>query len=235
MSRNIIASFVCYWMLVAASVFGQTNPINLFEKKNLADWDFHVFDIRDTPQVNVKVEDVFSFAEDGRLLSTGLPFGYLATKESYKNFKLAVEWRWSGWRWPAGIEATNSGIFLKITDMPSDSFLPKSIEVQLQNRNAGDMWAFHGRTLTEPGNRIVNRENSAIGRFMGVQKMLMAENDPGLWNSMEILCTGSLIVVTVNGKIVNWTTGAEPIEGRIGFQSEGGPIEFRNAVLTVLP
>jgi hypothetical protein len=49
---------------------------------------------------------------------------------------------------------------------------------------------------------------------------------------MEILCVEGLIVVTVNGKIVNWTTGAEPIAGRIGLQSEGGPIEFRNAVIT---
>ena len=52
---------------------------------------------------------------------------------------------------------------------------------------------------------------------------------------MEILCNNGLIVVVVNGQIVNWTTGAEKIEGRLGFQSEGGPIEFRNAVLTTLP
>ncbi|MCL2710801.1 MAG: DUF1080 domain-containing protein [Planctomycetaceae bacterium] len=227
MSRRIIASFVCCWMLVAASAFGQTNPINLFEKKNLADWDFHVVQ---EGTAEVKVADVFSFADDGRLLCTGKPFGYLVTKESYKNYKLAVEWRW-----PTGTPPTNSGIFIKVTDMPKDSFLPKSIEAQLQHRNAGDLWAFHGRTITEPAPRLRNAENAAIGRFMGVAKSHMAENEPGQWNSMEILCTGSLVVVTVNGKIVNWTTGAEPIEGRVGFQSEGDRIEFRNAVLTVLP
>jgi hypothetical protein len=207
--------------IAATSVFGQTA---LFEKKNLADWDFHV------DKEDVKVGDVFSFSNDGRLLCTGQPFGYLATKEAYKNYKLAVEWRW-----PEGKTPTNSGIFLKITEQPKGAFLPKSVEIQLQHGNGGDIWAFHSRTLTESGNRVVHRENATIGKFMGIPKILGAEKEPGEWNIMEILCTNGLIVVTVNGKIVNWTTGAEPIEGRIGFQSEGGPIEFRNAVLTTLP
>ena len=228
MLRQVVAPFVCCVMLVvAAAAFGQPTPMNLFEKKNLADWDFHVVQEGTT---QVKVEDVFSFDDDGRLLCKGLPYGYLATKESYKNFKFSLEWRWTERTRP-----TNSGVFLKITEQPRDSFLPKSVEVQLQHRNAGDIWAFHGRTITESADRLRNVENATIGKFMGVQKMLVAEQEPGQWNSMEILCTGSLIVVTVNGKIVNWTTGAEPIEGRIGLQSEGGPIEFRNAVLTPLP
>jgi len=222
MQRNIIASSLCCWLLIAASTaFGQTT---LFEKTNLADWDFHAMGD------GIKAEDVFSFTEDGRLICKGQPFGYLATKESYKNFKLALEWCW-----PEGSEPTNSGIFVKITEQPAGAFLPKSVEVQLQHRNAGDIWAFHGRTITEPENRLRNVQNATIGRFMGVGKLLAAEKEPGQWNAMEILCFDGLLVVTVNGIIVNWTTGAEPIEGRIGFQSEGGPIEFRNAVLTALP
>jgi len=223
MLRQIIASFVCCWMLVAGvSAVGQTV---LFEKKNLTDWDFHI--VGD----GIKAEDVFSFAEDGSLLCKGQPYGYLATKESFKNFKLALEWRWS-----EGVQPTNSGIFLKITEQPPlPAFLPKSVEVQLAHGNAGDLWAFYGRTINEPASRLRNAENPALGKFMGTQKMLAAEKEPGQWNVMEILCVENLIVVTVNGKIVNWTTGAEAIEGRVGFQSEGGPIEFRNAVLTPLP
>jgi len=222
MLRQMIASLVCCWMLVAAaSAFGQTT---LFEKKNLSEWDFHV------NKEGVKAENVFSFAADGRLLCKGQPFGYLATKEAFKNFTFAVEWRWS-----EGAEPTNSGIFLKITEQPGGAFLPKSVEVQLQKGNAGDIWAFHGRSITESAARLVSAETADIGKFCGVKKILTAEKETGQWNTMEILCTGSLIVVTLNGKIVNWTTGAEPIEGRIGFQSEGGPIEFRNAVLTTLP
>ena len=221
MSRHMITFFVCFWMLASASVFGQTV---LFEKNNLADWDFYV------DKEGVKVGDVFSFSSDGRLLCTGKPFGYLATKESYKNFKLSLEWCWT-----QGSEPTNSGIFLKITDQPKGAFLPKAIEVQLQHKNAGDIWAFHGRTLTGPASRIKHNDSPDIGKFSGTTKLLDAEKAPGQWNTMEILCTDDMIVVVVNGKIVNWTTGAESIKGRIGFQSEGGPIEFRNAVLTTLP
>jgi hypothetical protein len=208
-------------LIAAASALGQTA---LLEKKNLADWDFYVV------KEGVKVEDVFSFASDGRLLCTGLPFGYLATKETYKNFKLSLEWCWT-----QGKEPTNSGIFLKITDQPKGAFLPKAVEVQLQHKNAGDVWAFYGRTITDSSDRFSSAESADIGKFMGVKKISDAEKAPGQWNAMEILCVDGLIVVVVNGKIVNWTAGAEAIEGRIGFQSEGGPIEFRNVVLTTLP
>ena len=222
MSRQIAASLICCWMLLAAApAFGQ---IALFDKKNLAEWDFYV------DKEGVKVEEVFQFASDGSLTCGGQPFGYLATKESYKNFKLSVEWCW-----PQGTAPTNSGIFLKITEQPTGAFLPKSVEVQLQHKNAGDIWAFYGRTITDFSNRFASAENPDIGTFMGVRKTLDAEKEPGQWNAMEILCVDGLIVVVVNGKIVNWTTGAEALEGRVGFQSEGGPIGFRNAVLTVLP
>ena len=227
MLRTLIVPLVCCWMFIAVTSTVGQSPLLLFHSKQLADWDFYV------DKEDVKVEDVFTFTDD-RLLCKGKPFGYLATKESYKNFKFSVEWRW-------GTEPTNSGIFLKITDQPKGAFLPKAVEVQLQHKNVGDIWAFYGRTIIEPANRLESRENEAIGKFMGVRKILDAEL-PVLpqrlecpWNRMEVLCVDSLIVVVVNGAIVNWTTGAEAIEGRIGFQSEGGPIEFRNAMLTVLP
>ena len=226
MLRKTFVSFICFLTLAAGSAVGQ-QTINLFERNNLADWNFHVFEAG-VDHSNLTVGDVFAFTADGRLVSTGLPYGYLATKESYKNFKLSLEWRW-----PA--EPTNSGIFVKITDMPANSFLPRSIEVQLRHNDAGDLWAFHGRTITEPASRLRNVELATIGRFMGVGKMVAAELPPGQWNTMEILCVEEMLVVTVNGRIVNWTRGAEAIAGQIGFQSEGGPIEFRNAVITVLP
>jgi hypothetical protein len=220
MLRFLVASFVgCF---IAVSAFGQTN---LFEKQNLADWDFFVV------KEGVKAAEVFSFADNGQVLRcTGQPFGSLATKESYKNFKFTVEWRW-----PEGEKPTNSGVFLGITEQPKDSFLPKAFEVQLQHKSAGDIWAFHGRKLTDSANRFQNAESPDIGKFSGVKKILDMEKEPGQWNTMDILCNEGLIVVAVNGKIVNWTTGAESVAGRIGLQSEGGPIEFRNAVLTTLP
>jgi len=222
MLNRSIALFVCCWMFVAVTALGQTS---LFRGKNLADWDFYV------DKESVKVEDVFSFSGDGILVCKGQPFGYLCTKESYKNFKFSVQWRW-----PDGEKPTNSGVFLKIGEQPRGTFLPQTVEVQLQYKSAGDLWGFHGRKLTGPADRFVDREgNEKTGKTNGVKKILDQEKEPGQWNNMDILCNDGLIVVVVNGKIVNWTIGAEPVEGRIGLQSEGGPIEFRFATLTVLP
>ncbi len=221
MSKRLIASFVCCWVFVAVTAFGQTA---LFEKKNLAEWDFYV------DKEGVKVEEVFSFTGDDVLACKGQPFGYLCTKESYKNFKISVDWRY-----PEGVKPTNSGIFLRIGEQPKGLFLPQVIEVQLAHKSAGDLWGFHGRKLTGPAERFIDRDGEKIGKTNGVKRILDMEKEPGQWNAMEILCNDGLVVVVVNGKIVNWTIGAEPLAGRLGFQSEGGPIEFKNAVLTTLP
>ena len=40
------------------------------------------------------------------------------------------------------------------------------------------------------------------------------------------------MLLKVNGEVVNEGTGAEEVAGKIGLQSEGAPIEFRNIRLT---
>jgi len=219
MSRKIIASLVCCLLLVSSTASGQ---INLFENRNFAGWQFHA------PDEGVAVGDVFTFTQDGRLVATGLPYSYLLTRETFKNFIFSLEWRWID-------EPTNSGIFIKATELPADCFLPKSVEVQLRHTDAGDLWAFHGREIADTDGRLHTVPESAIGRYMGVRKLRGAELTPGQWNKMEIISIDRTLVITVNGMIVNWTSGAEAIEGYIGFQSEGSPIEFRNAVVTRLP
>ncbi len=217
---------ICCLLLTVSTASGQ---VNLFDKKNLSEWDFHV------DKEGVAVGDVFSWTDAGTLVCKGIPFGYLATKEPYKNFKLSLEYRW-----PEGVKPTNSGIFLRIAEQPPKTFLPKTVEVQLAHKSAGDLWGFHDMKLPGPAGspeaRIVVKDGGEImGRQSGVKRVLEAEREPGQWNALEILCTEGLIVVVLNGKIVNWVTDAEILAGRLGFQSEGGPIEFRSAELSVLP
>ncbi len=84
--------------------------------------------------------------------------------------------------------------------------------------------------------RISWRDNGTqVGISCGVKHLFNNENEPGQWNSMEIVCSEGLVVVQLNGKIVNWVLNAEQTPGKLAFQSEGGPIEFRNAMLTELP
>ena len=198
--------------------------IDLFASKNLADWDCFLVD-------GGKKEEVFSFTDEGILRCTGKPFGWLSTKEKYRDFKLAVQWRW-----PEGVEPTNSGVFLRMNAEPG-GFLPRCVEAQLQHKNASDLWAFHGMGLAgfdkarfthnSPGNDVT-------GELRGIKKLVDAERPAGRWNTYEIVCQGGTIVVSVNGTIVNWTKDFEDIAGAVGLQSEGGPIEFRNFFVTPL-
>lgn len=227
LKKSICSSIVFIFCALAA--LPASAQLDLFEKKDLAEWDFFV------NEKDVAVEDVFSFIGDGILTCKGKPFGYLATKELYKNYKLSLEYRW-----PKDVKPTNSGIFLRITDQPPKTFLPKCFEVQLAHNSAGDLWGFHGRKLPAPpgspeARGVESDGNEIVGKQNGVKRILGAEKEPGEWNALEILCSEGLLVIVLNGKIVNWATDAEVVPGKIGFQSEGGPVEFRGAVLNVLP
>jgi hypothetical protein len=234
MTKNmLLLSFCCVFctLLFSATVFGQVHsePVNLFEKTNLSEWDFH------TDKEGVGVGEVYSFSGNGILICQGKPFGWLGTKEVYKNFQLSVDYRWS-----PGAKPTNSGVFLRINKQPEKTFLPRCVEVQLAPERVGDLYGFHGMSLPAPHGVGEDRASArdggeTFGSIQGLKKTANAEKEPEQWNTLDILCSDGLIVVVVNGKIVNWVTDAEQTPGKIGFQSEGGPIEFRNAVLTLLP
>ncbi|MDR1963552.1 MAG: DUF1080 domain-containing protein [Planctomycetaceae bacterium] len=231
MTKNILFLLFCCTFLSTATVFGQVNlnSVNLFEKTNLSEWDFH------TDKTGVAVGEIYSFTGDGVLLCKGEPFGWLGTKEVYKNFKLSV-----GYRWSEGVKPTNSGIFLRLNKQPEKTFLPRCVEVQLASKSAGDLYGFHGMKLPAPGGVAEGRASARdggekFGSVNGLKKIADLEKEPGQWNTLDILCCNGLIVIVVNGQIVNWATDAEQTPGKIGFQSEGGPIEFRNAILHVLP
>jgi hypothetical protein len=231
MTKNIFTIVFYCTLLSSAAVFGQSlpNQINLFEKTNLSEWDFH------TDKEGVTVENIYSFSDNGTLLCKGEPFGWLGTKEEYKNFKLSVDYRWS-----PGAKPTNSGIFLRLNKQPEKTFLPRCVEVQLASKSAGDLYGFHGMKLPAPAGiaegRVSSRDGGEkFGLINGLKKIADLEKEPGQWNTLDILCSNGLIVIVVNGVIVNWVTDAEQTTGKIGFQSEGGPIEFRHAALTVLP
>ena len=65
-------------------------------------------------------------------------------------------------------------------------------------------------------------------------KPRLADSSPerpvGEWNEMTFRCTGGHLEVTLNGAVVNEADCAAD-RGFIGFQSEGGAMEFRNLYL----
>lgn len=143
------------------------------------------------------------------------------TKEKYGNYKLHVEWRW-----PAGEEKANSGIFLLIAD-PKNPF-PNGIECQLHAGDAGDFVLLGGSDLMQfqetpgkprPAFPVIKKTNPS------------SEKTAGEWNVANIFVKEGVITIYINGVYQN--TGTNKVkEGYIGLQSEGKEIEFRNITVT---
>ena len=167
--------------------------------------------------------DVWS-VKDGVIACKGKPMGYICTEKKYENFKLTVEYRW-----PTGAKPGNSGVFLRISGKPM--FLPKCAEAQLLHGSAGDMYGFQNFVIDGKG---LSKNPNAVGGLRALKKVAGNEQEPGEWNKMEITATGENITVVLNGKQVNEATGCDALAGKVGLQSEGGAIEFRNVLLTPL-
>jgi len=191
-------------------------PIALFDGQNLEAWDYHLV----VP--GAKLEDVWSI-QDGVLVCKGEPLGYLSTRQDFQNFRLTLEWRWA-----PGKEPGNSGVLLRAAAEPI-GFMPRCVEAQLKHTSAGDIWGFRGFPVTGPPQRVRQVKNhEQLGDFNGVAASKNAEKEAGQWNQYEIVLKGDTMVVSVNGEVVNEASGLDTVAGKIGLQSEGGEIHFRN-------
>lgn len=197
--------------------------ISLFEGTKLENFDFFLED-------NVKREEVFSLTEDGVLTIAGKPAGWIGTKKEYKNFTLSVEYRWLEKNEPG-----TGGIFLRLNG-ERDRTVPRCLKVQLQYAGAGDLFGYGGMKLSGDKERYLENLNHRSGELRQLRRWQHPETPgpdakPEQWNSLLVHCFEGLLVVRINGRIVNWAHGAETVAGRIAFQSGGGKIEFRNAIL----
>lgn len=221
LSAILLCGFLTSCACCGGKTKAQTGPLALFNGKDLSGWEAFLV------EPEVKQEDVWSVKE-GLLICKGEPLGYLATKGSYTNFRLIVEWRWA-----PGAKPGNSGVLMRLNGEPQG--LPRSIEAQLKSGDAGDLYAFHGMKIDgDAARRIEVKGHQLGGDLTGVKKREANENPPGEWNRYEIVLNGSSLVVSVNGKPLNEATGCEVVSGPIALQSEGGVIQFRTVELTPL-
>jgi len=187
----------------------ESKNIALFNGKDLNNW---IFKLKDP---SIDPATVFTL-NNGVIHISGNPYGYMRTKESYSDYKLHVEWRW-----PA--EATNSGVFVHA--QKPDSIWLKCVECQLQAGNAGDFVCMNGADMSER----TDKSKPFVKKFAA-----SSEKPIGEWNTMEVICEGNSIKVTVNGILQNKGTNVNLSEGSICLQSEGKDIEFRNVYLNTL-
>lgn len=187
--------------------------IALFNGKDLAGWKQVLDDPKADPAKTWQVAD-------GVIHCSGRPAGYIRTEQSFKNYFLAIEWRW-----PA--EPTNSGVLLHMQG--ADQVWPKSVEAQLQSGQAGDFWLIDGATAQ------VDDARRNPGASINVKALGHAERPVGEWNRYEITCIDGHVVLVINGELMNIGRNCTPNEGFICLQSEGSPIDFRKVELTPIP
>lgn len=180
----------------------------LFNGENLDGWQY--FTKADT----VVTEPTFSVV-DGVMHITGQPFGYIRTDKSFGDYKLHLEWRW------AGGESVDGGIFNRLSQ--EDKVWPLGIQFQMTSE---DMGVLMGGIPLE----------GVEGPNFFKKARIVAESPEkpvGEWNTVEFVCKGGEIKSWFNGVLVN-EAKSDVTSGRIGFQSEGGPQDFRDIYIIPL-
>jgi hypothetical protein len=212
--RTLAAAALTVAVAVPAAALpaAAVDEVRLFNGKDLSGWTYFLDKTGPNLDGSMKMEKVWT-VEGGKIRCTGVPNGYLRTTADYQDFVLTLEWRWVE-------KPGNSGVLLRIVG--PDKVWPKTIEAQLQSGNAGDFWLMDGAVLdTDPSRSDPKAANHRL-------KTKAAEKPAGEWNVYEITVDGRWILLKINGEVVNEGTGAEEAAGKIGLQSEGAPIEFRN-------
>ena len=213
---KMTAAILIGFLLLATGC--SVNKVMLFNGEDLDNWTIYSSDEGIDPAT------IF-WVEEGMIHTSGVPNGYIRTKESYDNFKLHVEWRWVG-------EPTNSGVLLHVQG--KDMIWPQAIECQLMHEHAGDlvlMGKGTGLTVGDQEYLVESEEN----RYLVIAKQEeISEKSPGEWNSYDITSLDGNLEVVVNGVLQNSATGITLTGGNILLQSEGSPVQFRNITLEAL-
>lgn len=200
-------------------------PQSLFNGNDLSGWHVDVPDMDGNPDMKSPF-----IVRDGLLVSLGTPNGHLITDESYKNYRLEVEYRFAG-------EPGNCGILVHAsTPRALYSMFPKSVEVQMFHENAGDFWCIV-EDIQVPDMETRRGPKAEWGITEGKKRRVLnltdgSEKPVGEWNAMTIECVGSSIKVWINGDHVNWGYDCTASEGQIAFQAEGSEVEVRKMMLT---
>ena len=160
----------------------------------------------------VTVAKMARLRADGVLAVAGKPVGYLVTKEAFRNYRLHLEYRWSG-------KGGNSGILVHISPGPVDRVWPTCFQVQMKVGRVGDLLPMAAAKCAEliPTEQVKQRDRLAAD----------SEKPVGEWNVCEVVCRDGRLDCLVNGVLQTRVTGCSPEAGRVGVQLEGVPYELR--------
>ena len=216
------------------------NEIALFNGKDFTGWAFFLEEKDYNAGAKGKISNFATVKPGGVIEMNPSLHGALITEKDYLNYKVHLEWRWVDPR-----ARNNTGLFIRVRppfvwDM-DNGVMAGFYQVQLSPGTSGDLWvlgAYNETKLkTEPARSFqpfgeLPRENG--GHHRRHLKIKDAEKPAGEWNELEATVDGKTISVHINGELVNEGTNLVNLPGRIGLESEFGPVQFRNIRLTTL-
>jgi hypothetical protein len=203
--------------------------VSLFNGRDLTGWK------PDVPERDADPNGPPSFVvREGKLVSLGKPEGHLLSDGCYRDYRLELEYRFSGTPGNCGvlIHASKPRALYKM--------FPQSIEVQMMSSNAGDFWVIREDITTKdmearrpraPGEKWGSAEGDAR-RIVNLTDG--SERPIGEWNRMVVEARGRTIKVWLNGDFVNEGYDATVDQGRIALQAEGAEVEFRKVQIAPL-
>src|SRR5688572_21260474 len=129
MTKMKIYFFISCVLFASCQITSTSEPRNLFNGKDLAGW------YTDVPEMDTNAQAKSPFvARNGMLVSLASPRGHLITNEEFSNYRLVVEYRFTGMPGNCGVLVHAS------TPRALYKMFPQSLEVQLESGNAGDFW-----------------------------------------------------------------------------------------------
>jgi len=216
-------------MAAALAVGSLATAKPIFNGKDLTGWKTDVPSADKDP----KIKPSF-IVRDGKLVSLGTPQGHLITESSHENYRLTLEYRFTGKPGNCGVLVHSS------TPRVLYGMFPKSLEVQMQSGNAGDFWCIEENIqVPNMDKRRPKREGQKYGGSKGDARRILnltddSEKKLGEWNKMVIECQGDEVKVWVNGNLVNHGTKSTASKGQIALQAEGTEVEFKTVDLEPL-
>lgn len=255
--------FLILLLLGAAAVYAEDPPaikpdhvIELFNGKDLDGWYTWVADTRyDDPK------HVFTVT-DGVLRISGEEWGGVATRKTYRDYHLVVEWKWGGATWGKRKDrARDSGILVHGVgeDGAASGVWLESVESQIIEGGAGDFILVggkrkpemtaevrtdeHGETYWKAGGELRVRDSGRFNWYgrdpewkdvIGFVGREDVQKPVGEWNRQEVIASGDSITNILNGVTVNRGFHCSHTQGKIQLQSEGAEILIRKVELQPL-
>lgn len=184
-------------LILSACTTKQPKAESLFNGTDLTGW--HI----DVPEMDNNPDAINPFiVRDGMLVSLGTPGGHIITDNDYENYRLEVEYRFASTPGNCGVlvHASNPRVLY--------GMFPKSLEVQMEHKNAGDFWCI-AEDITVPNMEQYRGPKENWGVIDGKERRIRkhtdgAEKPAGEWNNMVIECVGDEVKVWVNDTFVNF-------------------------------